>query len=151
MFTKDILLDNKLVEVSGSVYFSKDNTNFQKFSIEDIVSFHFLFNGLSITLKGNNNGDGIIICKDDTLHDIDMEEHGYLKVVSLINILKLESYIGLKISDIQYVVLGMNEIGVVIVFSKQKRIIVLNLDDELFCFKDLPKYLVDEGYQIIKK
>ena len=149
MSLKNRLVGRSLISVSGSVYFNECTPNVEIFPIEDIIDFYFVFDDFSFTVEGNNSGDSIIIRDNNTIHDIDMDNHGYIKVLSLLDILEIKNYVGLEVCDIQNIVIDKNKAGISIIFSDLEKIIIINLGDELFFFKDLPEVLVNEGYQMI--
>ncbi len=151
MLLMDKLLGQTLTGISGSVYFENYEENAANFITSDIVKICLFFDKSSITIGGNASGDNVVICENDTLHDIDMDIHGYIKVLDLVKFLEVEDYIGLKVYDIERIGIREEEVGVAIIFSNIEKLIILNLGDELFYFKNLPKNLVDEGYKIIRK
>ena len=78
-----------------------------------------------------------------------MDNHGYIKVLGLLDILEIDSYVGLEVCDVQDIVISENKVGISIIFSEVEQIIIINLGDELFFFKELPEVLVNEGYRMI--
>ena len=125
MLLRNKLFGQKLIGISGTVYFESYNAVTRSFSEKDIIDFCFHFEELNITLKGNSTGDGILVLEGNYLNDVDMSEHGYLKVLSLIETFELNSYIGLKVSNIEDVNLNTNQVGIAMRFSTQKKLIII--------------------------
>lgn len=149
MSLKNSLVGRSLISVRGSVYFIEYTPNVESFPIEDIIDFYFVFNDFSFTVQGSSSGDKIVIRDNNTLHNIDMDNDGYIKVLGLLDILEIDSYVGLEVCDVQDIVISENKVGISIIFSEVEQIIIINLGDELFFFKELPEVLVNEGYRMI--
>lgn len=146
MIDKTKFLNSKLNDVYGGVFFlDKENTTL--FNKEDVINVLFCFDSLNIKIECDSNAIGIrITYNSEGLRDIDMGESGYIKVLSIAELLNLNSCIGMNLTDMSYIIANKNVVGLAIFFSKKESVFILNLGDQLFFFKDLPEDLKNEGY-----
>lgn len=148
MIDKSKFLNSKLNDVYGGVFFlDKDDTTL--FNKEDVINVCFYFDKLNIKLECDSNANSIrITCNSEGLRDIDMGESGYIKTLSIVELLNLNNCIGMNLIDISYITTNKNVVGLAMFFPEEESIFILNLGDELFFFKDLPENLKNEGYYV---
>ena len=146
--TLDKMVGKRFRAIFGSVYFESIKHIGEEFNQDDILDLCLFFEDNSMTLKGNSSGDAILTSYNDELESIDMQENGYIKVLKLTKYFKLNEYLDCQLLSYQHIEYETLQAGIILNFENDKKMIVINLGDQVYLFKSLPNFLLNEGYRV---
>lgn len=134
-----------LQNVKGLVYFTEDNID-DKFDYTDIISYSLVFSDNILKISTSSDGFGLSVFIDDDLKDIDMQENGELKILELLNVNEFKVLVNEKILEIKKILYEDIQVGISFEFSRDKKVVFLNLGDDIYFYETLPLPLIEEGY-----
>lgn len=146
--TLDKMVGKRFRAIFGSVYFESIKHISEEFNQDDILDLCLFFEDNNMTLKGNSSGNAILTSYNDELESIDMQDNGYIKVLKLTKYFKLNKYLNCQLLNYQHIEYETLHSGIILYFENDKKMIVINLGDQVYLFKSLPNFLLNEGYRV---
>lgn len=150
MFLKNSLIGMSITNVIGSIYFQDNSDSQTEFENTDIIQYCFVFSDTSITISTNKDGESISITQDNFLENVDMQETGFIKVLDLTAYLKIKDYLELPLLNLKFIKNEQKIVGLLLIFSNETMISIINLGDDLYFFKGTPRHVCEDGYEIIE-
>ncbi len=143
------LFKKHLLKIEGEIYFlnKNDNHNFSEIEKNDIMNIFLVFYDVILKFKTDSIGEKIEIEKIDSMEGIDMGNNGFTKILNIEKLFNLEEYINCEIKGFGKIFNNNQEVGVVLYFKNKKKLIFLNLGDEITLFTKIPTNLKREGYK----